>query len=177
MKAKHPSVLDFWSHVKVRQVDNPDSCWVWNWTVNADGYGLYKGCLARRVAGIIYFHRIPGSITLRKECPNNCLRREHFYNVGWNDSLSLKHHRQPSVVMKILAARTPAYTVRELCEKTGETIPIVRKVLAESAMYDILADVQRYLRNNDPIPILPDTRTDAYLIGSKLPNLPNLELV
>jgi hypothetical protein len=43
-------------------------------------------------------------------------------------------------------------------------------------MYDILADVQRYLRNNDDIPILPDTRTDDYLIGSN-DNLPNLELV
>jgi hypothetical protein len=49
-------------------------------------------------------------------------------------------------------------------------------VLRESAMYDILADVQRYLRNGDDIPILPDTRTDNYLIGSN-DNLPNLELV
>jgi hypothetical protein len=176
MKAKHPSVLDFWSHVKVEQVDNPDSCWLWNWTVNHDGYGLYKSCLARRVAGIIYFHKIPGSITLRKECPNNCIRREHFVNVGWNEELSKKHHRQPSVVRKILAARTPAYTIKELCAKTGETTRTVRDVLRESAMYDILADVQRYLRNGDDIPILPDTRTDNYLIGSN-DNLPNLELV
>lgn len=171
MKAKHPSVLDFWSHVRVEQVDNPNSCWVWDWTVNADGYGLYKSCLARRVAGVIYFHCIPGHITL--SCKNNrCVRREHFQNVGWDDKLSTKHHRQPSVVKKILAARTPAYTIRKLCALTGEDQKTVRDVLRESAMYDILADVQSYIRNKDEIPILPDTRTR--LIES---NVPNLELV
>lgn len=160
MRLKKATVKDFWEHVRVMDPSNPNSCWLFEGPTDINGYGMYKGMLAHRIAAAIYLKQLPGKVVRNEEmCSNRlCVRKNHFDNVFF----PTKRYRSSEVALRkrILAARGDSrYTVSEMAKKLeGVKIDRIKAVLREQAMYDILDDIEHYISENREVPIDPDTR-------------------
>lgn len=160
MRIKKATVRDFWEHVRVLNPSNSNSCWLFEGPTDINGYGMYKGMLAHRIAAAIYTKSFPGKVVRRDEiCTNRlCVRKEHFDNI-----FVARRVRSSEVALRqrILDARGDGkYTIVSMMDRLPK-IPIdkIKAVLREQAMFDILADIKSYVDQKMEVPITPETRS------------------
>lgn len=174
MKNIPANVYEFWSNVQVANPSDPDSCWIWKGPIHKNGYGIYRTIYASQAAAIIYTGylcervRRPNRDKDSTYCDNRlCVRKEHFplpFEKQPVDSKHLPIIEQPEVIKAVLDARgTGIYYIKDIAKKVHLKPESVKKILHKAPLYDILADVQNYLRNGQPVPITPDTRKMSHV--------------
>lgn len=74
-------IVDFWLHVMDSDLDDHDSCWLWTGSCDGNGYPMYCGVGARRIAAVIDTGAIPGNVSM--DCQTlRCVRPAHFFRIG-----------------------------------------------------------------------------------------------
>lgn len=73
-----PRAKTFWS-----LVDKNTLCWLWRGSKRADGYGIYRGKRAHRIAYTLLIGSIPRNMELHHKptCPKNYVNPDHLQLV------------------------------------------------------------------------------------------------
>lgn len=73
---------DRWWRPRVLFVENEAGCWVWQYTTHADGYGMWRGRPAHRVAYEATYGPIPAGLHIDHLCRTRaCVRPDHLEAV------------------------------------------------------------------------------------------------
>jgi hypothetical protein len=161
MRTIRSSVKEFWALVEETSVpfsEGISPCWEWKGSPAYSGYYGFRSVLAHRAAATIYCGQIPSNV--RQMCGNKkCMRIDHLsISTESNFDVIKDEHKKPGVIEKVLAARgTSRYTVNSIKNKTGFQIKVIRKVLREAPLYDLLREVQQCKRNGIPVQMKPNS--------------------
>lgn len=152
MRTVRATLREFWGFVV--ETPNPDTtnttnttklpCWEWIGSTAYNGYMAFRSVLAHRAAATIYCGKIPSSVSQR--CGNRkCVRLEHLAIAHKTETTEDRYtpvHKQEETITSILQARgSDRYTLEGISEKTGCKLSTIKKVLRESPLYDLLADI------------------------------------
>ena len=69
-------------------IDKTNSCWLWTGTLNRDGYGIYQGKIAHRIAYIKANGEYPANTVTDHLCRvRNCVNPDHLEAVSIGENV------------------------------------------------------------------------------------------
>lgn len=162
----------FFNHVKVGEKPTTDltPCWLFFGADAYSGYKAFRCVLAHRAAAAIYTGRFPGRVS--HICKNkHCVRYEHL-KINTSDGPRERKRKSrltgrtlaglvtndPDTIKRVLDSRpmNKIYSVATIAQLANTTINVVRAVLREAAIYDLIEQVKEisiwsYLDNRNSL--------------------------
>lgn len=156
MSFRRASLDDFWREVtEVQRVSGFSPCWEFAGSPAYLDYRAFRSLLAHRVAACIYTCEIPGRVNQR--CGNPaCVRVDHLnihdarpVNPGVSPNtgrpLTPSVCKDADTIARVLAARPESgrYRYADVAKTARTTTTVVKKILREAPLYDLIAEITR----------------------------------
>lgn len=164
MAFRRATLLEFWRDVEEAETakDGFSPCWNYTGSDAYSGYKAFRCVLAHRAAAVIYTCEIPSKV--KQRCGNrHCVRLEHLqisergfvkhYSENTGRPLATPTVEQPDMIQQVLAARPPSgrYIVADIAKTVGTTQENVRKILRESALYDLISEIRSLIESKQEV--------------------------
>lgn len=178
MKYK-PRLDDFWAKVVIDATPRHvgiSPCWTYI-GADAGGYGRFSSVYAHRVAAAIYCVAVPSKVYQR--CGNRrCVRLEHLaisllvnrkpkVSRLTGKEIPIPRHKDVYLAEKVLDSRGDVQhrKVSELAILHGTTQVVVKKILLEAAIHDVIAEIKEHREQGTEYRTYPHKHA-ATLVGS-----------
>jgi len=107
-----------------KRISKTDICWNWIGNRNSEGYGIFKGHLAHRVAFLNAYNRLDKDKLICHRCDNpSCVRPDHLFEGTYFDNSKDCYAKGRSNIDKVRNYTKRSYVNRKL---SGEQVNDIR---------------------------------------------------